>query len=166
MGKVSRTIMMEAPVEDVFMYYARPEHVAGHFPKESKMKVIPIKITEGWGVGTVMRIIGEFGGRTMQWDSITCQVTKNKKIVSKALNGPFKKNVITVNFEEINDTTKVTFEADYILPNFIIGIIIDRLHIRKQVINGMDSSLQEVKKSVEEKHKETVIEEITVESKN
>ena len=78
----------------------------------------------------------------------------------------FKKNVITVNFEEINDTTKVTFEADYILPNFIIGIIIDRLHIRKQVINGMDSSLQEVKKSVEEKHKETVIEEITVESKN
>ena len=89
MGKVSRTIMMEAPVEDVFMYYARPEHVAGHFPKEAKMKVIPIKITEGWGVGTVMRIIGEFGGRTMQWDSITCQVTKNKKIVSKALYGPF-----------------------------------------------------------------------------
>ena len=166
MGKVSRTIMMEAPVEDVFMYYARPEHVAGHFPKESKMKVIPIKITEGWGVGTVMRIIGEFGCRTMQWDSITCQVTKNKKIVSKALNGPFKKNVITVNFEEINDTTKVTFEADYILPNFIIGIIIDRMHVRKQVINGMDSSLQEVKKSVEEKHKETVKEEITVESKN
>ena len=100
------------------------------------------------------------------WDSITCQVTKNKKIVSKALNGPFKKNVITVNFEEINDTTKVTFEADYILPNFIIGIIIDRMHVRKQVINGMDSSLQEVKKSVEEKHKETVKEEITVESKN
>ena len=166
MGKVSTSIIMEAPVDDVFMYYARPEHVAGHFPKESKMKVIPIKITEGWGVGTVMRIIGEFGGRTMQWDSITCQVTKNKKIVSKALNGPFKKNVITVNFEEINDTTKVTFEADYILPNFIIGIIIDRMHVRKQVINGMDSSLQEVKKSVEEKHKETVKEEITVESKN
>ena len=30
----------------------------------------------------------------------------------------------------------------------------------------MDSSLQEVKKSVEEKHKETVKEEITVETKN
>ena len=166
MSIVTKSIIMNAPIEQVFMYYARPEHIAGHFPEEAKMKVIPIKITEGWGVGTVMRIIGEFGGRTMQWDSITCQVTKNKKIVSKALNGPFKKNVITVNFEEINDTTKVTFEADYILPNFIIGIIIDRLHIRKQVINGMDSSLQEVKKSVEEKHKETVIEEITVESKN
>ena len=37
MGKVSRTIIMEAPVEDVFMYYARPEHVAGHFPEEAKL---------------------------------------------------------------------------------------------------------------------------------
>ena len=35
MGKVSTSIIMEAPVDDVFMYYARPEHVAGHFPKES-----------------------------------------------------------------------------------------------------------------------------------
>ena len=41
----------------------------------------------------------------------------------------------------------------------------DRLHVRKQVINGMDSSLQEVKKSVEEKHKQ-VVKEVTIESKN
>ena len=166
MGKVSTSIIMEAPVDDVFMYYARPEHVAGHFPKESKMKVVPIKITEGWGVGTVMRIIGEFGGKAMQWDSITCEVTKNKKIVSKALNGPFKKNVITVKFEEINNTTKVTFEADYVLPYYIIGIMIDRLRLRKYVIKGMYTSLQEVKNAVEEKHKETVKKEISVESKN
>ena len=120
MSIVTKSIIMNAPIEQVFMYYARPEHIAGHFPEEAKMKVIPIKVTEGWGVGTVMRIIGEFGGRPMQWDSITCEVTKNKKIVSKALNGPFKKNVITVKFEEINNATKVTFEVDYVLPYFII----------------------------------------------
>ena len=152
----TKSIIMNAPIEQVFMYYARPEHIAGHFPEEAKMKVIPIKVTEGWGVGTVMRIIGEFGGRPMQWDSITCEVTKNKKIVSKALNGPFKKNVITVKFEEINNATKVTFEADYVLPYFIIGIIIDKLRLRKYVIKGMSVSLQEVKNVVEEKHKETL----------
>ena len=157
---------MNAPIEEVFMYYARPEHIAGHFPEEAKMKVIPIKVTEGWGVGTVMRIIGEFGGRPMQWDSITCEVTKNKKIVSKALNGPFKKNVITVKFEEIDNSTKVTFEADYVLPYYIIGIMIDRLRLRKYVIKGMYTSLQEVKNAVEEKHKETVKKEISVKSKN
>ena len=166
MSIVTKSIIMNAPIEQVFMYYARPEHIAGHFPEEAKMKVIPIKVTEGWGVGTVMRIIGEFGGRPMQWDSITCEVTKNKKIVSKALNGPFKKNVITVKFEEINNATKVTFEADYVLPYFIIGIIIDKLRLRKYVIKGMNVSLQEVKNAVEEKHKETLEKEIPVKSKN
>ena len=166
MSIVTKSIIMNAPIEEVFMYYARPEHIAGHFPEEAKMKVIPIKVTEGWGVGTVMRIIGEFGGRPMQWDSITCEVTKNKKIVSKALNGPFKKNVITVKFEEIDNSTKVTFEADYVLPYYIIGIMIDRLRLRKYVIKGMYTSLQEVKNAVEEKHKETVKKEISVKSKN
>ena len=166
MSIVTKSIIMNAPIEQVFMYYARPEHIAGHFPEEAKMKVIPIKVTEGWGVGTVMRIIGEFGGKPMQWDSITCEVTKNKKIVSKALNGPFKKNVITVKFEEINNATKVTFEADYVLPYFIIGIIIDKLRLRKYVIKGMNVSLQEVKNAVEEKHKETLEKEIPVKSKN
>lgn len=156
MSIVTKSIIMNAPIEEVFMYYARPEHIAGHFPEEAKMKVIPIKVTEGWGVGTVMRIIGEFGGRPMQWDSITCEVTKNKKIVSKALNGPFKKNVITVKFEEINNSTRVTFEADYVLPYYIIGVIIDRIRLRKYVIKGMNTSLQEVKNSVEEKHKEEI----------
>ena len=162
MSIVTKSIIMNAPIEEVFMYYARPEHITGHFPEEAKMKVIPIKVTEGWGVGTVMRIIGEFGGRPMQWDSITCEVTKNKKIVSKALNGPFKKNVITVKFEEIDNSTKVTFEADYVLPYYIIGVIIDRIRLRKYVIKGMYTSLQEVKNAVEEKHKE----EITIESTN
>ena len=166
MSIVTKSIIMNAPIEQVFMYYARPEHIAGHFPEEAKMKVIPIKVTEGWGVGTVMRIIGEFGGRPMQWDSITCEVTKNKKIVSKALNGPFEKNVITVKFEEIDNSTKVTFEADYVLPYYIIGIMIDRLRLRKYVIKGMYTSLQEVKNAVEEKHKETVKKEISVKSKN
>ena len=166
MSIVTKSIIMNAPIEQVFMYYARTEHIAGHFPEEAKMKVIPIKVTEGWGVGTVMRIIGEFGGKPMQWDSITCEVTKNKKIVSKALNGPFKKNVITVKFEEINNATKVTFEADYVLPYFIIGIIIDKLRLRKYVIKGMNVSLQEVKNAVEEKHKETLEKEIPVKSKN
>lgn len=166
MSIVTQSIIMNAPIDEVFMYYARPEHIAGHFPEEAKMKVIPVKVTEGWGVGTVMRIIGEFGGRPMQWDSITCEVTKNKKIVSKALNGPFKKNVITVKFEEINNSTRVTFEADYVLPYYIIGVVIDRLRLRKHVIKGMYTSLQEVKNAVEEKHKETVKKEISVKSKN
>ena len=44
--------------------------------------------------------------------------------------------------------------------------MIDRLRLRKYVIKGMYTSLQEVKNAVEEKHKETVKKEISVKSKN
>ena len=39
MAVVSRSVYMDAPPEEVFKYYARPEHIAGTFPEESKMKI-------------------------------------------------------------------------------------------------------------------------------
>ena len=87
MAVVSRSVYMDAPPEEVFKYYARPEHIAGTFPEESKMKIVPIKITEGWGVGTVFRILGEFGGRKMEWDNLTCEHVENERIVSKSITG-------------------------------------------------------------------------------
>ena len=38
MSIVTKSIIMNAPIEQVFMYYARPEHIAGHFPEEAKKK--------------------------------------------------------------------------------------------------------------------------------
>ena len=37
MSIVTKSIIMNAPIEQVFMYYARPEHIAGHFQEEAKM---------------------------------------------------------------------------------------------------------------------------------
>src|SRR5579864_5805905 len=100
MSKVSRTVQISAPVEAVFAYYARPEHIAKTFPEDVKMKVIPIKVTEGFGIGTVFRITGDFGGRNLEWDMETTAYDANKLIRVSAINGPFKKNVISVLFDQ------------------------------------------------------------------
>ncbi len=149
MSKVSRSVGISAPVETVFNYYARPEHIAKTFPSDVKMKIVPIKVTEGFGIGTVFRISGEFGGRHIEWDNETVAYEKNVYIQSKAINGPFKKNVITVRFDQIPIGTKVTFEADYDIGYSVLGKAIDKLRLKKEVEMGIDKSCQAVKQYIE-----------------
>ncbi len=151
MSKVSRSVDISAPVTNVFQYYARPEHIAKTFPEDVKMKVVPIKIKDGFGVGTVFRIEGEFGGRPLAWDMETVTYENNKIIQVKAINGPFKKNVISVLFEPLvnGSETKLTFEADYELGYGLFGKAIDKLKLKKEIEMGIERSCQSVKKFIE-----------------
>ena len=150
MSKVSRTVQISAPVEAVFAYYARPEHIAKTFPEDVKMKVIPIKVTEGFGIGTVFRITGDFGGRNLEWDMETTAYDANKLIRVSAINGPFKKNVISVLFDQTGENeTNLTFEADYELGYSLLGKTIDKLRVRKEVEMGIERSCATVKQYIE-----------------
>jgi len=149
MSKVSRSVEISAPVEAVFQYYARPEHIAKTFPEDVKMKVIPIKVTEGFGIGTVFRIEGEFGKRPLAWDMETIAYDNNKLIQVKAINGPFKKNIITVRFASIESSTKLTFEADYELVYSLLGKAIDKIRLKKEVEMGIERSCASVKQFIE-----------------
>ena len=149
MSKISRSVDISAPVQNVFNYYARPEHIAKTFPEDVKMKVIPIKVTEGFGIGTVFRIEGEFGGRPLAWDMETVAYENNKLIQVSALNGPFKRNVITVGFEPITTGTKLTFEADYDIGYSLLGKAIDKLKLKKEIEMGIERSCASVKRFIE-----------------
>lgn len=149
MSKVSRSVDISAPVESVFNYYARPEHIAKTFPEDVKMKVVPISIKEGFGIGTVFRIEGEFGGRPLAWDMETVTYENNKIIQVRAINGPFKRNVISVQFEPLSSGTKLTFEADYELGYGIFGKAIDKLKLKKEIEMGIERSCASVKKFIE-----------------
>jgi uncharacterized membrane protein len=149
MSKVSRSIEISAPVESVFNYYARPEHIAKTFPEDVKMKVTPIKVTEGFGIGTQFRIDGEFGGRPLAWDMETIAYQNNELIQVKAINGPFKKNVISVRFAQATSGTMLTFEADYELGYSLFGKAIDKLKLKKEIEMGIERSCAAVKKYIE-----------------
>ncbi len=149
MSKVSRSVTISAPCEAVFAYYARPEHIAKTFPEDVKMKVTPINVKEGFGIGTVFRIEGDFGGRPLAWDMETIAYDLNKMIQVKAINGPFKKNIITVLFEKATEGTKLTFEADYELGYSLLGKTIDKLRIKKEVEMGIERSCAAVKQYIE-----------------
>lgn len=149
MSKVSRSVEISAPVENVFNYYARPEHIAKTFPEDVKMKVTPIKVTEGFGIGTQFRIDGEFGGRPLAWDMETIAYQNNELIQVKAINGPFKKNVISVRFALAPSGTMLTFEADYELGYSLFGKAIDKFKLKKEIEMGIERSCAAVKKYIE-----------------
>ena len=81
----------------------------------------------------------------------TVAYENNKVIRVKAINGPFKKNVISVFFESLlnGEETKLTFEADYELGYGIFGKAIDKLKLKKEIEMGIERSCQSVKKFIE-----------------
>ena len=57
---VTKSIDIKTPVENVFTYFARPEHVSDQIKNDSVgMTVVPMDIKDGMGVGTTFRVIGD-----------------------------------------------------------------------------------------------------------
>ena len=144
---VTESIDIKTPVDSVFTYFARPEHVSDQIKNDMVgMTVIPMDIKEGMGVGTTFRIIGDFSGKRLEWDCETIDFVRNEKIVAKQIKGPFKRWQITNEFQSLGDTlTKVTMSVDYEMPFGPLGAIMDKAKFAKSAESGMETALYNVR---------------------
>ena len=144
---VSKSIDVKTPVDTVFTYFARPEHVSDQMTdKGVGMTVIPMDIKEGMGVGTTFRIISDFGGKRLEWDCETTEFVREEKICAKQIEGPFKKWEITNQFESLGDNlTRVTMTVDYEMPFGPLGAIMDKAKFAKSAEKGMETALYKVR---------------------
>jgi hypothetical protein len=54
---VTKSIDIKTPVDNVFTYFARPEHVSDQIKTDTVgMTVVPMDIKEGMGVGTTLEL--------------------------------------------------------------------------------------------------------------
>ena len=144
---VTKSIEIKTPVDSVFTYFARPEHVSDQIKNDIVgMTVIPMDIKEGMGVGTTFRIIGDFSGKRLEWDCETIDFIRNEKIVAKQIKGPFKRWQITNEFQSLGDNlTKVTMSVDYEMPFGPLGAIMDKAKVAKSAESGMETALYNVR---------------------
>ncbi len=144
---VSKSIDIKTPVDNVFTYFARPEHVSDQIKNDAVgMTVVPMDIKEGMGVGTTFRIIGDFSGKRLEWDCETTEFIKNEKISAKQFEGPFKRWQITNEFKSLGDNlTKVTMTVDYEMPFGPLGAILDKAKFAKSAEKGMETALYNVR---------------------
>ena len=144
---VTKSIDIKTPVDNVFTYFARPEHVSDQIKTDTVgMTVVPMDIKEGMGVGTTFRIIGDLGGKRLEWDRETTEFIKNEKISAKQIEGPFKKWHITNEFKALGDNlTRVTMSVDYDMPFGPLGAILDKAKFAKSAEKGMETALYNVR---------------------
>lgn len=148
MTLVTKSIEIKAPIDNVFTYFARPEHVSDQIKSDAVgMTVVPMDIKEGMGVGTTFRIIGDFGGKRLEWDCETTEFVRNGRISAKQIKGgPFKRWQITNEFEALGDNqTRVTMSVDYEMPFGPLGAIMDKAKFAKSAEKGMETALYNVR---------------------
>ena len=150
MTTISKSMDIAAPLSEVFTYFARPEHMADQFPENMGLNVIPLEVKNGFGVGTIFRISGDFDGKKLEWDCETIDYIPHKKIVAKMIEGPFKHWQITVDFDELEEKkTRTTLTVEYDMPMGPLGGLIDKVKLKKIADRGMENGLYRVKALLE-----------------
>ncbi len=150
MTTISKSMEITAPLSEVFTYFARPEHMADQFPENMGLNIIPLEVRNGFGVGTIFRISGDFDGKKLEWDCETIDYIPHKKIVAKMIEGPFKFWQITVDFDQIDEKkTKTSITVDYDMPMGPLGSFIDKIKLKKIAERGMENGLYRVKALLE-----------------
>ncbi len=144
---ISKSIDIKAPINTVFTYFARPEHVSDQMTEKGVgMTVIPMDIKAGMGVGTTFRIIGDFNGKRLEWDCETTEFDREEKIAAKMIEGPFKRWEISNDFKSLGENlTRVTMTVDYEMPFGPLGAIMNKAKFEKSAKRGMESALYKVR---------------------
>jgi uncharacterized membrane protein len=150
MTTINRSLEINTPVSEVFTYFARPEHMADQFPENMGLNILPIEVKNGFGVGTIFRISGDFDGKRLEWDCETIDYIPHRKIVAQMIEGPFKHWQITVQFEEVTERkTKTSITVDYDMPMGPLGGLMDKIKLKKIAERGIENGLYRVKALLE-----------------
>lgn len=147
---ISKSLEINAPVSEVFTYFARPEHMADQFPENMGLNILPIEVKNGFGVGTIFRISGDFDGKRLEWDCETIDYIPHRKIIAQMIEGPFKQWQITVQFEEVTERkTKTSIIVAYDMPMGPVGGLMDKVKLKKIAERGIENGLYRVKALLE-----------------
>jgi hypothetical protein len=114
------------------------------------MNIIPIEVKNGFGVGTIFRISGDFDGKKLEWDCETIDYIPHRKIIAQMIEGPFKHWQITVEFEEVTENkTRTSIKVDYDMPMGPLGGLMDKVKLKKIAERGIENGLYRVKALLE-----------------
>jgi len=146
LGKVTNSIEIEASPEKVFTFINDME----------KMNEVNKGISEGEytskgpvGVGSTIHFVGKAGGQQSEWDTEITEFEKNKKVVMRTVGASKFKFHASRSLEPTAKGTKLTTAMEYELPYSILGKIVDKLRVSKDIEKSAERTLTNVKKALE-----------------
>ena len=146
MTKLTKSIEIEASPEKVFTFIIDAEklnEVTKGFQEVEKTSKGPV------GVGTTAHIVGKAGGQQAELDAEITEFEKNKKVIWRTIGASKLKVRYSDILEPTAKGTKLTRSSDYELPYSILGKIIDKLRVSKDMEKSTEKVLKETKKTLE-----------------
>jgi carbon monoxide dehydrogenase subunit G len=135
---------------------ASPEKVWALIFDLKKMNEITKGFSEGEytskgpiGIGTTMHYVGKAGGQQAEFDTEINELEKNKKVSVHTIGGSKLKIKNSFTLEPTAKGTKLTTTMDYELPYSILGKIVDKLKVSKDMEKMAEKQLGGMKKSLE-----------------
>ena len=146
MTKLTKSIEIEASPEKVFALILDVEKM-----NEITKGFAEFEITSKgpFGVGTTMHYVGKAGGSQAEWDLEVIEFEKNKKISAHTVGTSKFKMETSYILEPTAKGTKLTASDDYKLPYSILGKIVDKLRVSKDIEKSSEKQLRDMKKALE-----------------
>jgi len=101
------------------------------------------------GVSTTSHYVGAAGGSQSEWDLEITEFVKNKKLASRTIGTSKFKMGSLFTFEPTAKGTKMTYSMDYKLPYSILGKLVDKLRVGKDIDKRMGEMMENIKKALE-----------------
>jgi uncharacterized protein YndB with AHSA1/START domain len=146
MAKITKTIEIEASPEKVFAFtndLQKRNETSKGWAEAKYLSEGPV------GVGTKMHYIGWAAGKRGEWDIEITEFVENKKVVASIVNGGKQKMDDELTFEPTEKGTKLSFYLYYNVRPPVIGSLLDRLIVKKDMEKGMSNMLENMKKVLE-----------------
>ena len=148
MTRVERSIVIEAPVEKVFAFVTDLDNFVKINPPETEMEIL--SRDEGpQRVGFTAKVRAKVGDQVWELEVETTEFVENKKHAARQKGGPMKKFDMLDTFETADGGTKWTSIVEYELPYSLLGKLIDKLKVQKDMEKGIDYSTKKTKELIE-----------------
>ena len=143
-GKITKSIEIEASPEKVFAFIidTKKTNEITNSKSEYTSKG-PI------GVGSIAHIVSKAGGSQTEFDMEVTEFEKNKKVSTRTIGASKLKLTTSATLEPTAKGTKLTNTMDYELPYSILGKIVDKLRVHKDIEKRMEKELWDMKKALE-----------------
>jgi uncharacterized membrane protein len=146
MTKLTKSIEIKASPEKIFAFMLgdKMNDVWGQWMEGKWTSEGPVKVgsISHWTAKPDFKIKGE-------WDEEVTEFEENKMMTMRTVEGSKMKMGVTGLLEPTTNGTKVTYIEEYQVPYSVLGMLLDRLSLRKGTEKFMESFLQKLKVAIE-----------------
>lgn len=147
MAQIIKCIDIDAPIGVVFDYVTNPYNTTKYSPQFTKFEPIGPKER---GLGAMVEATGTFMGVNIKTTLEITEFVENVRFVSRSIGGV--KSTSTWEFKALPDGgTEVNFISDYTMPGSMLGRLLDKMMLQKDVERSTVESLVNLKRLLEGK---------------